>query len=134
MNYISMQHLTKTVWKSYLCACVQVNSMCSKLKWIFKHIGVKAWAHAWSACHGILISKNWKMIRKTWNLAWFNVMPPRWCGKKLACLTKVWTHTPHKPEQLTRRFVVTREKCMFDDEREIASSYGLQIFPTFNVH
>ena len=28
--------------------------------------------------------------------------------KKLACLTKVWTHTPHKTEQLTRRLVVPR--------------------------
>ena len=28
--------------------------------------------------------------------------------KKLACLTKVWTHTPHKLEQLTRRLVVPR--------------------------
>ena len=26
-----------------------------------------------------------------------------------------------------------REQCMFDDEQEIASSYGLQIFPMFNV-
>ena len=46
--------------------------------------------------------------------------------KRLACLMKVWTHTPHKPEQLTRRLVVSeREQCMFDDEREIASSCGL---------
>ena len=28
--------------------------------------------------------------------------------KKLACLTKVWTHSPHKPKQLTRRLVVPR--------------------------
>ena len=28
--------------------------------------------------------------------------------KKLACLMKVWTHTPHKPEELTRRLVVPR--------------------------
>ena len=49
--------------------------------------------------------------------------------KKLACLMKVWTHTPHKPKQLTRRLVASeREQCMFDDEREIASSYGLQFF------
>ena len=27
-----------------------------------------------------------------------------------------------------------REQCMFDDEREITSSYGLQIFSTSNVH
>ena len=34
--------------------------MCSKLEGIFKHICVKAWAHAWSACHGILIPKKLK--------------------------------------------------------------------------
>ena len=28
--------------------------------------------------------------------------------KTLACLTEVWTHTPHKPEQITRRLVVPR--------------------------
>jgi len=39
--------------------------MCSKFEGIFNHIGVKAWAHAWSACHGILIPKNLKKIRKT---------------------------------------------------------------------
>ena len=27
-----------------------------------------------------------------------------------------------------------REQCMFDDEREIASSYGLQFFSMFNMH
>ena len=29
-------------------------------------------------------------------------------AKELACLTKVWTHTHHKPEQNTRRLVVPR--------------------------
>ena len=38
--------------------------MCSKLERIFEHIGVKAWAHAWSACHDILIPKSKKMIKK----------------------------------------------------------------------
>ena len=28
--------------------------------------------------------------------------------KKLACVTNGWTHTPHKPKKLTRRFVVPR--------------------------
>ena len=28
--------------------------------------------------------------------------------KKLACLTNIWTHTSHKPEQLARRFVVSK--------------------------
>ena len=27
-----------------------------------------------------------------------------------------------------------REQCMFDDEQEIASSYGLQFFSMSNVH
>ena len=26
------------------------------------------------------------------------------------------------------------EQCMFDDERDIASSYGLQMFSTSNMH
>ena len=35
--------------KSYLCTCVRVNSICSKLEGIFKHIGLMPWTHAWSA-------------------------------------------------------------------------------------
>ena len=46
--------------------------------------------------------------------------------KNLAYLMKVWTLTPHKPEQLTRNARGSeREQCMFDGEREIASSYDL---------
>ena len=69
--------------------------MWSKLEGIFKHIGLTTWTHAYVCMewHGILIQKYRKMIRNTWNLGWCNVMPPRWCGKILACLTKVWTHT-----------------------------------------
>ena len=39
--------------------------------------------------------------------------------KKLACSTKVWTHTPHKPEQLTKRFEVPRgnKACLMTDRR-----------------
>ena len=39
--------------------------------------------------------------------------------QKLACLTKDWTHTPQKPEQLTRRFVVPRgnNACLMTNER-----------------
>ena len=39
--------------------------------------------------------------------------------KKLACLTKVWTHTPHKPEQLSRRLVVPRgnNACLMTNGR-----------------
>ena len=95
-----MQHLTKTVWKIiFLCTCVRVNSMCSKLEGIFENICLTIWTHAYVCleCHGILIPKNSKMIRKTWNLAWFNVMPPRWCGKKW----HVWRKFGHTP--LTNR-------------------------------
>ena len=39
--------------------------------------------------------------------------------KKMACLTKVWTHNPHKPEQLTGRLVVPRgnNACLMTNER-----------------
>ena len=47
--------------------------------------------------------------------------------KKLACLTKVWTH-PSQTEQLTRRLVFPRVNSACYDEREITSPYGLQIF------
>ena len=41
--------------------------------------------------------------------------------KKLTCLTKVWTHTPHKPEQLARRFVGPRgnNACLMTNERQL---------------
>ena len=39
--------------------------------------------------------------------------------KKLACLTKVWTHTPHKHEQLTRRLMVPggNNACLMTNKR-----------------
>ena len=39
--------------------------------------------------------------------------------KFLACLAKVWTHTPHKPEQLTRRLMVPRgnNACLMTNGR-----------------
>ena len=39
--------------------------------------------------------------------------------KKLACLTKFWTHNPHKPEQLTRRLIVPRgnNACLMTNGR-----------------
>ena len=39
--------------------------------------------------------------------------------KKLACLTKVWTYTPDKLEQLTRRLVVPRgnNACLMTNGR-----------------
>ena len=63
--------------------------------------------------------KNRKMIRNTWNLGWCNVIPPDDVVKKLACLTNIWTHTPHKPEQLARRFVVPRgnNACLMTNGR-----------------
>ena len=68
-------------------------------------------------------------------LAWCNVMPPRWCGKKIGMFYKS-LDTP--PSQTGATHLKARgserEQCMFDDEREIASSYGLQQFFTFNVH
>ena len=90
--------------------------MCSKLEGIFKHIGLKAWAHAWSACHGILIPKNSETHETLVDvMSWHqdDVV------KKLACLTKVWTHTPHKPEQLARRFMVLRgnNACLMTNGR-----------------
>ena len=95
--------------------------MCSKLEGIFKHICLTTWTHAYICMewHGILIQKNRKMIRNTWKLGWCNVMPPRWCGNLLACLMKVWTHTPHKLEQLTRRLVVSRgnNACLLTNRR-----------------
>ena len=39
--------------------------------------------------------------------------------KKLACLTNIWTHAPHKPEQLARRSVVPRgnNACLMTNGR-----------------
>ena len=50
--------------------------------------------------------------------------------EKLACLTKVWTDTHPSQTEAThyKARVSETEQCMFDDEREIASPYGLQIF------
>ena len=40
-------------------------------------------------------------------------------AKKLACVRKVWTHTPQKPEQLTRRLVFPRgnNACLMTNGR-----------------
>ena len=50
--------------------------------------------------------------------------------EKLACLTKVWTDTHPSQTEATHLKArgSEREQCMFDDEREIAFSYGLQFF------
>ena len=73
--------------------------MCSKLEGIFKNIGVTAWTHAWSA----MAFKFQKIKRRSeTHETLVDVMPCHLDDvvKILACLTKVWTHTPHKPEQL----------------------------------
>ena len=79
--------------------------MCSKLERIFKHIGLTTWTHAWSA-----MAFKFQKIKKRSETheTLFDVMSCHQDDvvKKLACLSKVWTHTPHKPEQLTRRLVV----------------------------
>ena len=122
MNYIYMQGLTITVWKIiFLRNCVRVNSMCGKLVGIFKHIGLTTWTHA-SVCmgwHDILIqkikkwSKNMKTLLDLMSCHQDDVV------KKLACLTKVWTHTPHKSEQLARRLMVLRgnNACLMTNGR-----------------
>ena len=86
-------------------------------------------------CHEILIVKNRKMIRKTWNLGWCNVMLPRWCGKEIGMFDECLdTHPSQTGATHYKVRGSERKQCMFDDEREIASSYGLQIFSTFNMH
>ena len=56
-------------------------------------------------------------------------MPPRWCGKEIGMFDERLDTRPSQTEA-TRSKVhgSEREQCMFDDEQEIASSYGLQIF------
>ena len=54
--------------------------------------------------------------------------------KKLACLTKAWIYTLTNRSNSLEARGSEREQCMFDDEREIASSYDLQIFSMSNVH
>ena len=98
--------------KSYLCTCVRVNSICSKLERIFKHICLMTWTHAYVCMewHGILIQKIEKWSETHETLVDVISCHQHDVVKKLACLTNVWTHTPHKPEQLTRRLVVPRGK------------------------
>ena len=120
-----------------MCTCVRVNSMCSKLEGIFKHIGLTTWTHAYVCmeCHGILIPKNKKMMRKTGNLGSCNVIPTRRCGKEIGMFDeRLDTHPSQTGATRQKVRGSERDKCMFDDEREIASSYGLQFFSTSNVH
>ena len=92
--------------------------MCSKLEGIFKHIGLTAWTHSWSAM-ALQLQKNKNCSEKRETLLDVMSCHQDDVVKKLACLTKVWTHTPHKPEQLTRRLVVPRGKsaCLMTNGR-----------------
>ena len=56
-------------------------------------------------------------------------MPPRWCGKEIGILDERLDTLPSQTGA-TRLKVrgSEREQCMFDDGRELASSYGLQFF------
>ena len=92
--------------------------MCSKLEGIFKHIGVTAWTDAWSA-----MAFKFQKIKKRSETheTLLDVMSYHQddAVKKLACLTIVWKHTPHKPEQLARRLVVPRgsNACLMTNRR-----------------
>ena len=62
-------------------------------------------------------------------------MPPRWCGKEIGMFDeRLDTHPSQTGATRQKIRGSEREQCMFDDEREIASSYDLQIFSTSNVH
>ena len=95
--------------------------MCSKFEGILKHI-VSRHGHmhtyAWSDME--IKFQKIKKISETHETL-LDVMSCHQDDvvKKLACLTKVWTHTPHKPEQLTRRRVVPRgnNACLMTNGR-----------------
>ena len=74
-----------------LCTCVQFNSMCSKLEGIFKHIGLTPWTHAWSTM--AFKFQKFKKVSETHETL-VDVMSCHQDDvvKKLACLTKLWTH------------------------------------------
>ena len=92
--------------------------MCSKLEGIFKHIGLMAWTHASSAI-ALLFQKIKKILETHETLVDVMSCHQDDVVKNLACVTKVWTHTPHKPEQLTRRLVVPRgnNACLMTNGR-----------------
>ena len=61
-------------------------------------------------------------------------MQPRWCGKKIGMFDESLDKHPSQTGATHKKAHGSeREQCMFDDELEIASSYGLQFFSTFNV-
>ena len=62
-------------------------------------------------------------------------MPPRWCGKEIGMFDEsLDTHPSQTGATHEKARGSEREQCLFDDEWEIASPYGLQFFSTFNMH
>ena len=56
-------------------------------------------------------------------------MPPRWCGKEIGMFDEsLDTHPSQTGATHYKVHGSERKQCMFDNEPEIASSYGLQIF------
>ena len=93
--------------------------MLSEFEGIFKHIGLKAMTQLSMECHGIQILKKLKISETHETLIDLMSCHQDDVVKKLVCLTKVCTHTPHKPEQLTRRLVVLRgnNACLMTNGR-----------------
>ena len=122
------------VGKSYLCTCVRVNALCSKLERIFKHIGVTAWTQTLRTM-AFKFQKIQKWSEKYETLLDFMKWHRDAMVKKLACLLKVSAHTSHKSEHLTRRLVVPRGKNMhvwwWTNSRFLL---WLGIFSTINMH
>ena len=95
--------------------------MCSKLEGIFKHICLTTWTHHMYAWNDMAFEfQKIKKISETHE----TLVDGMSCHqddvvKTLACLTKLWTHTPHKQEQLTRRLVVPRgnNACLMTNGR-----------------
>ena len=62
-------------------------------------------------------------------------MPPRWRGKEIGMFEEsLDTHSYRTGATHKKARGSKREQCMFDDERDIASSYGLQFFSMSNMH
>ena len=83
------------VEKSYLFPCVQINAMCGKLEWIFKHIGVMAWTQTFrTMAFKIQEILKWSEIHETLLdvMKWYHDA----VVKKLACFLNVLAHTSHK--------------------------------------
>ena len=132
-----MQQLTITVWKLIFRGLVCDLIPCAVNWKEFSNIIVSRHGHmhmyAWSAM-AFKFQKNKKMIKKTWNLAWCNVMPPRWCGKKIGLIDES-LETP-----LTNRSNSLEGSWFWEGTMHVwwrtGDSFLLQpsIFYTFNMH